>query len=53
MRKGKLRSNLRSFPFVSILESRGRLGLHGAWFDISEGQLWTMNPATGAFSRAE
>ena len=46
-------ANLRTFPYVSILEGRGRLGLHGAWFDISEGQLWTMNPATGAFSRAE
>ena len=46
-------ANLRTFPYVSILEGRGRLGLHGAWFDISEGQLWTMNPTTGAFSRAE
>ena len=46
-------ANLRTFPFVSDLEGRGRLSLHGAWFDISEGQLWTMNPATGAFSRAE
>ena len=46
-------ANLRTYPYVSILERHGRLGLHGAWFDISEGQLWTMNPATGAFSRAE
>ena len=46
-------ANLRTFPFVSILEGRGRLSLHGAWFDIAHGALWTMNPATGAFSRAE
>ena len=46
-------ANLRTFPFVSILEERGRLSLHGAWFDIAGGQLWTMDPATGAFSRAE
>ena len=46
-------ANLRTFPFVSILENRGRLHLHGAWFDIADGELWTMDPATGDFSRAE
>ena len=46
-------ANLRSFPFVSILEDRGQLHLHGAWFDIADGELWTMDPATGDFSRAE
>ena len=45
-------ANLRTFPCVSILEERNRLALHGAWFDIADGELWTMNPATGAFSRA-
>ena len=45
-------ANLRTFPFVSILEDRGRLSLHGAWFDIAHGELWTMNPATGDFSKA-
>ena len=44
-------ANLRTFPFVSILEDRDRLGLHGAWFDIAGGELWTMEPATGAFTR--
>ncbi|MDE0391828.1 MAG: carbonic anhydrase [Rhodospirillales bacterium] len=44
---------LRTFPFVSILEDRGRLSLHGAWFDIAHGELWTMDPATGEFSQAE
>ncbi len=45
-------ANLRTFPRVSVLEERGRLGLHGAWFDIAEGELWTMDPETGDFSRA-
>ena len=46
-------ANLRSFPFVSDLEDRGRLHLHGAWFDIADGELWTMDPATGDFSPAK
>ena len=43
--------NLRTFPCVSILEEKGRLVLHGAWFDISTGELWIMDPGTGDFSR--
>lgn len=46
-------ANLRSFPCVSILEGKGRLSLHGAWFDISTGELWTMDPQTGDFSRPD
>ena len=46
-------ANLRTFPCVSVLEGRNRLGLHGAWFDIAGGDLWTMDPATGEFSGAE
>ena len=46
-------ANLRTFPCVSNLESRNRLALHGAWFDIADGTLWTMDPAGGEFSRAE
>ena len=45
-------ANLRTFPWVSNLESRNRIGLHGAWFDIASGDLWTMNPDTGEFSRS-
>lgn len=45
-------ANLRSFPCVSILESKGRLALHGAWFDISTGELWVMNEA-GDFERPD
>ncbi len=43
--------NLRTFPCVNILEGKGRIALHGAWFDISTGELWVMNPETGDFIR--
>ena len=46
-------ASLRTFPCVSILEDRARLSLHGAWFDIADGELWTMSPATGEFSRGK
>lgn len=46
-------ANLRSFPCVQILESKGRLTLHGAWFDISTGELWVMDAETGDFIRPE
>jgi carbonic anhydrase len=46
-------ANLRTFPCVQILESKGRLALHGAWFDISTGELWVMNPETGDFERPD
>lgn len=46
-------ANLRTFPCVSILEKKGRLSLYGAWFDISSGELWAMNTATGDFERPE
>lgn len=46
-------ANLRTFPCVSVLESKGRLNLYGAWFDISQGELWVMNKETGDFERPE
>lgn len=46
-------ANLRTFPCVDILEKKGRLSLHGAWFDISTGELWVMNAETGDFERPE
>jgi carbonic anhydrase len=46
-------ANLRTFPCVSILERKERLTLHGAWFDISSGELWAMNTQTGDFERPE
>ncbi|WP_434058472.1 carbonic anhydrase [Coralliovum pocilloporae] len=42
-------SHLRSFPYVAEQEKAGQLSLHGAWFDISSGELRTMNPETGSF----
>ena len=44
-------ANLRTFPCVQILEQRGKLQLHGAWFDISTGELWVMDAKTGDFVR--
>ncbi|TPQ52305.1 carbonate dehydratase [Prosthecomicrobium hirschii] len=38
-------NNLRSFPCVNTLESRGKLALHGAWFDISLGELHVYDEA--------
>lgn len=46
-------TNLRTFPYINKLEADGKLTLHGAWFDISTGELWIMDPATGDFSRPE
>ena len=46
-------ANLRTFPCVSILEGKGRLGLHGAWFDISTGELWVLDAETGDFLRPD
>jgi carbonic anhydrase len=42
-------ANLRTFPCVQTLEGKGRLALHGAYFDISTGQLAVLNEATGQF----
>ncbi len=42
--------NLRTFPYVAALEAEGQINLHGAWFDISGGELWVMDE-TGDFIR--
>ena len=42
--------NLRTFPYVAALETEGKLAVHGAWFDISTGELWVMD-ANGDFIR--
>jgi carbonic anhydrase len=42
-------ANLRTFPCIQILEKKGRISLHGAYFDISGGVLSVLNPATGEF----
>jgi carbonic anhydrase len=46
-------NNLRTFPYVKSLEEKGELSLSGAWFDISTGELWVMNPETGDFQRPD
>lgn len=43
-------NNLRTFPYVQQLEAEGKLQVHGAWFDISTGELWVMD-ADGDFER--
>jgi len=43
--------HLKTFPCVSILLEREQIGLHGAWFDISTGELWTMNEESGEFEQ--
>lgn len=45
--------NLRSFPEIRAREEEGKLSLHGAWFDISTGELCVMDPATRDFIRPE
>lgn len=45
--------NLRTFPYIAALEAEGKLNVHGAWFDISTGELWLMDRETGDFSRPD
>jgi carbonic anhydrase len=46
-------ANLRTFPYVEKREAAGDLAVHGAWFDISSGELWIMDDATGDFNRPD
>ncbi|MGP4750017.1 carbonic anhydrase [Agrobacterium pusense] len=46
-------ANLRGFPFVKAQETAGKVKLHGAWFDISTGELWVMDGKTGDFQRPD
>lgn len=41
--------NLRTFPCVQHLESKGRLQLHGTHFNIARGALFSLNEATAEF----
>lgn len=45
--------SLQSFPFVEALVQEGSITIHGAWFDISTGELWIMDTETGDFRRPE
>ncbi len=42
-------ANLATFPCVNILLQKGRIAIHGAWFDIGTGELWLMEPSSGDF----
>lgn len=41
--------NLRTFPCIQALEAKGRVSLHGAYFDIASGTLSVLNQLTGEF----
>ena len=43
-------ANLRTFPWIRMRAQRGELSLHGAWFDISLGELHGLDGATGHWS---
>lgn len=45
--------NLRTFPDIKALEDAGSLKLHGAWFDISTGELWVMDAKSRDFIRPD
>ncbi|GLI91246.1 carbonic anhydrase [Methylocystis echinoides] len=42
-------SHLRSFPMVQVLERRGYLHLHAAYFGVSDGRLLALDEASGEF----
>lgn len=44
-------ANLRSFPNIRAVVDSGALRLHGAWFDISLGELHVHDEATGNWVR--
>lgn len=41
--------NLRTFPFVRELEEKGKLSLHGAYFEIKSGTLSVLNHSRAQF----
>lgn len=43
--------HLKTFPCVATLLEREQIALHGAWFDISSGELWVLDTETGTFER--
>jgi len=45
-------NNLMTFPCVNILAGRGKIQLHGAYFDVFSGALRIRNPETGVFHAA-
>lgn len=45
--------NLETFPWLKARKDQGLLTVHGAWFDISSGELWSMEQETGNFLRVK
>jgi len=45
-------ANLMTFPCVNILAGRGKVQLHGAYFDVFSGALRILDPETGHFHAA-
>ncbi len=43
-------ANLRSYAWIQDRVDNGDLALHGWWFDIDTGELWTADSETGVFS---
>jgi carbonic anhydrase len=43
-------NNLRTFPWVSALEKADQLRIHGWWFDMEHGALWTCGNGNQEFS---
>jgi carbonic anhydrase len=42
-------ANLRSFPFIAAREQSEQLKLHGAYFGISDGNLYVLNNENDSF----
>ena len=42
-------ANLRSYAWIQERVEGGDLALHGWWFDIDTGELWTAEAETGVF----
>lgn len=44
-------NNLQTFPEVRSRLEKGELRMHGAWFNVAEGELWVLHHSTGDFSK--
>ena len=42
-------TNIRTFPCIQSLETKGRITLHGTYFDIATGTLEVLKSVTGAY----
>jgi len=43
-------ANMRTFPWIRLRENGGQLSIHGAWFDISLGELHVYDEAAKAWT---